>query len=1524
MLFNDGTNAVLTPNEVQQIVLGANGGTFSLSTGTKIVDGLSASATLAQVTTAINTLYPSDNPRVACANGTGTCNGGPWQVIFDNSMKGKDVPLIAVDSSKLTDSNNLVQVLTLPAGTGNFWLAYPKSTGSLQLTDKLVASEINAADVKSALQTLNGLTAGAAGITSVTEIDGDSRAFVITLHDLSPAKTISVAGGFGLDFSANLGGLAGVKTTGDIIPLARLVASATFGINLSPTTSITESPGQFQAGPRVDVTTTTQGGKSVSLVAIRPGAAGVSAVWILTVKGGGTFDLGSVTGISASVSTGTLQGNVHTATGKTVDSVTENDQPGGSVYTITFNSSEGLVPLVAVNGANLTGGDEVQHVDVVNAHSGTFTLTFGGAVTDPLTYDVTTNPTTGAIKTALENLSSISGHGTVNVTGSVGHYTITFHGGLGGIDVGDISADASNLKGALNDGDLNEAASFDVAVTNQPVITSEISADGVTLTSVTTIADGGSGFSVNTTAAGSGHEVQDVTVGGAAGTFTLSFNGSAISSPLSTGASAATVQTALDTIGALAGNTKVIATATGSGGMVYRVIFTGLSTDQPQLTATASTGTTVGIATISNGGAASANEVQQVTIRGSSGTFKLGFGVDSTSDLTFTPPVTAGDLTTLASTVASAINGLSRLSTLGGTVTVTAANTVGGTVLTVTFGGSLAGADVPQLIARQPLATITQQGDATHNEIQTLTLTSSTPNVTLSFTNGGATSTTGSFAWNADGPTTIESALSALASVGGDNIGVAGSAGSYTFTFQGTLANHSEPTLLVSTILPRNENQMLTVLDAAGGSLTVGFDGNNSGTYTTGETASVAFDSTPATLASNIQAALEAITGIGTGNVSVTVGASAGQFNITFHGTMGGLNLKPVVITDATTLQAQNETQTIALVYATAGKFTLTLDGKTTTPLSFGASASDVATAISHLSTLPGGLTVSGTGTGTSGDPYVILFTGAGGGKHVNKLVGDPGALENSNVLTTISVTSFTASGTSAATLASALQNALDAAVVSNKELSPGFSSLSFTVNSAGVTATNAPYNGHNAPNDQAYEIDINLPFSTGTFTVNATGGNFKLTLTNGGPLSATTPLLAVGSGASLVQSAIGALFSPLGLGSATVNVTQSGQSYTVTLGGGASLSNLSAKIVLTGSAPVATQNAAGVASALQASLRATLGAAGITSFVPTVTLSGGMLHVASGGTGSFTLAFASPIVVQSGSASISLASPQANYTFDPNQAVALVNRHLDVSVDYSNSAFQQLGLATSPVKLTYAAGSLTGIDFTLFVNGAQVPVSISSGDLGSVTTINLLIAALQSAINGAIHLAFTGGAFGDTTGLFEDQFAITVCRPNINPAGAKCDDIGNRIEFDVLTNSADRTAAGLTHDNKISSLSMDVPAKLADGTANGAVTRARLPGPDRRVVPRPRRHVLPQGRQPDRRAPGRDPERQHHREHRLPRDHRNRGGPAGPGPSAARPDREHRAEEPARQLERPADQHPRHQRPRRRDHGRPLPLRLG
>ena len=76
--------------------------------------------------------------------------------------------------------------------------------------------------------------------------------------------------------------------------------------------------------------------------------------------------------------------------------------------------------------------------------------------------------------------------------------------------------------------------------------------------------------------------------------------------------------------------------------------------------------------------------------------------------------------------------------------------------------------------------------------------------------------------------------------------------------------------------------------------------------------------------------------------------------------------------------------------------------------------------------------------------------------------------------------------------------------------------------------------------------------------------------------------------------------------------------------------------------------------------------------------------------------------------------------------------------------------------------------------------------------------------------MSFNGGAL---TGGTIDNYKINVCRPNINPAGEKCDHVGNRIEFQVVTDD-------VAHPTHITTLAMNVPLFLDNGTTlNGAVT---------------------------------------------------------------------------------------------------------
>jgi RHS repeat-associated protein len=171
----------------------------------------------------------------------------------------------------------------------------------------------------------------------------------------------------------------------------------------------------------------------------------------------------------------------------------------------------------------------------------------------------------------------------------------------------------------------------------------------------------------------------------------------------------------------------------------------------------------------------------------------------------------------------------------------------------------------------------------------------------------------------------------------------------------------------------------------------------------------------------DVKTALEALTSIGSGNVSVTKNAtsySEDVWTITFIGSLAGTNLSQMTINASgissygslseieTTVTnghaAQDEIQTVTPTNATGGTFRLAYKGQTTVPLAFNASSSTVDSALEALSTIgSGAVTVS-----LSSGVYTITF---GGGSldntNVNSLQGDVSTATYGTVDRTISTT---------------------------------------------------------------------------------------------------------------------------------------------------------------------------------------------------------------------------------------------------------------------------------------------------------------------------------------------------------------------------------------------------------------------------------------------------------------------------------------------------------------------------------------
>lgn len=114
---------------------------------------------------------------------------------------------------------------------------------------------------------------------------------------------------------------------------------------------------------------------------------------------------------------------------------------------------EGIQGPVANAGAPVNGTDEVQTITIGGTPTGgTFTLTFDGHKTGPITWSATTNTLVANIDAALEALGNIGASGVVTadstLSGGIGDVTVTFSGtNLGKKAQALMTADASSLTG---------------------------------------------------------------------------------------------------------------------------------------------------------------------------------------------------------------------------------------------------------------------------------------------------------------------------------------------------------------------------------------------------------------------------------------------------------------------------------------------------------------------------------------------------------------------------------------------------------------------------------------------------------------------------------------------------------------------------------------------------------------------------------------------------------------------------------------------------------------------------------------------------------------------------------------------------------------------------------------------------------------------------------------------------------------------------------------------------------------------
>ena len=263
-----------------------------------------------------------------------------------------------------------------------------------------------------------------------------------------------------------------------------------------------------------------------------------------------------------------------------------------------------------------------------------------------------------------------------------------------------------------------------------------------------------------------------------------------------------------------------------------------------------------------------------------------------------------------------------------------------------------------------------------NNAQQTVALTGQSVGNTFTLTFMGQT--TAPIAVNANAAT-VQAALRLLSTIGSSGCTVADTGGGppYTVTFTGPLAK-IDVDLMTSPAVGLNEKQNVTVTNAiADDKLVLTFGANS--------TSELAYNATSA----QIQSALEGLTSIGAGNVSVTDGATG--WDVEFVG-----DLEKTDVGAITGVAGKNEKQTVTVTGAVAGdKLVMTYGGNSTAEVNYNVSGAGLQTALDGIVALNGKTSVTGDG------PYVVEFVDSLSKTDVAAMTGACGKNEKQTITVT-------------------------------------------------------------------------------------------------------------------------------------------------------------------------------------------------------------------------------------------------------------------------------------------------------------------------------------------------------------------------------------------------------------------------------------------------------------------------------------------------------------------------------------------
>jgi RTX calcium-binding nonapeptide repeat (4 copies) len=770
----------------------------------------------------------------------------------------------------------------------------------------------------------------------------------------------------------------------------------------------------------------------------------------------------------------------------------------------------------------------------------------------------------------------------------------------------------------------------------------------------------------------------------------------------------------------------------------------------------------VSVATQTQGNAT--NEVQLLTVNATGGTFALTFNGQTATGLAFN--ISAADMQT-------ALVGLSSIG----------ANNVAvqksGNQYTITFQGGLSHSSEPLFTfdgsaltgpaATASVTTVTD-GDATHNEVQVIALANTASGTfTLSF-NGSAPSS--AIAFNADAAT-VQAALQALSTIGPNNVTVQKSGSQYTITFVGAKADLNVPLLIADSSALKNigvaeqskgssvdEVQVLTVLNANGGTFTLNYNGLS--------TDAVNYPLNWNASAADVQNALNHLVGGQPITVSVdsTVNAVAGGSEYTIHFTSPAHTNVAQLTADASTLT--NSTNFAAL---TGANTVTVLASATTLNTSLDDLRKEVQAAINAkllaAGVTPGFLqmepitsetpftTASNSFTTASSDIPLTLSLPAQvqvgsvqsvDATHQKQVIQVFGSVSNEMQLVTVNATGGTFeltfnSETTGPISQGASASAVESALVALHSIGQTGGLDNVSVSLSGQTYTVRFVHGLER-NDKALTADGSaLTGSGASVTVAQSGGTF--TLAYGGN---TTGQIAFGANATTVGNALAA--APVNMSG--FSVTQNGTAYTITYAAGVNQISASGS-GLAGETIIKTTVRQGdigstLSAALQSAVNTALAGTGVTVTITgsnggplSITPHNGNLAIDYGDPFNATdsAKVTAPVMAIVSGSGISLTAPAVTSQPDTAFPATSLNRRVEINTSFTNSAFQELGLLTSPTRFD---GKVTNaIDIHLIVNGTDVEFTTAAGTYGSVSG---LVAQLQTDLNA--KLALNGFVAGD------------------------------------------------------------------------------------------------------------------------------------------------------------------------------------